>query len=195
MKGPSRVRSRLRGTVVSFDDDRGFGFIRVAGRDDVFLHASDIPGGVRPGPGHRVTFEIVDTDRGPRATRVELGGRGLSPAAFAGAALTIAAIGLAAALHYALDAGWIGSALGAINLLTFAVYAWDKRRATRSESNPGSRRVPEAVLIGLAAIGGIFGALAGVFALRHKTRKPGFLVALGLVVLAQSALIVWWRGG
>jgi CspA family cold shock protein len=63
------------GTVVSFKDDRGFGFIRPdGGGGDVFVHARDIANADKLNQGQRVSFEIVTDDRRgkPRAERVRV---------------------------------------------------------------------------------------------------------------------------
>jgi len=78
--------------------------------------------------------------------------------------------------------------LAAISIITFLVFAYDKLMARL-----GRGRVPEALLFGLAAVGGSLGALAAMTLLRHKTAKRSFrrvfwtivvlqLVALGLYV-------------
>ena len=71
-----------QGIVVRYDADRGFGFIRSRAfwADDVFVHASAVAGNVLLHPGQRVRFSAEATDKGPRATHVEPGRRGLSPA-------------------------------------------------------------------------------------------------------------------
>lgn len=60
------------GTVKWFNNDKGFGFIEVAGEGDVFVHFSAITGeGFKSlEEGQRVEFEIVEGDRGPQASNV-----------------------------------------------------------------------------------------------------------------------------
>jgi len=53
----------------------------------------------------------------------------------------------------------------------------------------GGGRVPEAVLHGLALVGGTPGALAGQAMFRHKTRKPSFRRVFASIVLLQILLI------
>ena len=77
--------------------------------------------------------------------------------------------------------------LAAINVLTFCVYGADKRRA----KIPGARRVPEKTLLGLAAIGGSLGALAGMRVFRHKTRHWYFRYGIPATLLAQAAAAVF----
>lgn len=87
----------------------------------------------------------------------------------------------------------IGLYLVAINAMTFAAFASDKRRATN-----GGRRVPERVLLQLAAFGGTIGAFAAQQLLRHKTRKEPFRSQLWLIALIQFVLLVgaaiWTHG-
>ncbi|MCB1335510.1 MAG: DUF1294 domain-containing protein [Roseivivax sp.] len=76
----------------------------------------------------------------------------------------------------------------ALNVLTYAAFARDKRRARK-----GGRRVPERTLLGLALVGGWPAAKLAQHWLRHKTYKQPFAVYLNLVpvVWAVAALAVW----
>ncbi len=75
--------------------------------------------------------------------------------------------------------------LAAINLVTFAVFAADKRKAVR-----GEWRVRENTLLLLAAIGGSAGAMLAQQLLRHKTRKEPFRTVLYAIVVVQAAGLV-----
>ncbi|MFH1086199.1 MAG: DUF1294 domain-containing protein [Chloroflexota bacterium] len=68
----------------------------------------------------------------------------------------------------------------AVSLITFLVFGYDKLMARL-----GRGRVPEAVLLGLAAIGGSLGALAAMPVWRHKTAKQSFRVAFWAIVVVQ----------
>jgi uncharacterized membrane protein YsdA (DUF1294 family) len=72
-----------------------------------------------------------------------------------------------------------------LNAMSFAMFGIDKRRARR-----GSRRISERALLLSGLVSGTVGAWAGVFAFRHKTRKPSFLVPLAIASLIDLA-IVW----
>ena len=80
--------------------------------------------------------------------------------------------------------------LAAVNVVAFAVYGADKRRARK-----GKRRVPEKTLFLLAAIGGSLGAWAGMYAFRHKTRHWYFVWGIPAILAAQMALAVWLAAG
>lgn len=64
------------GTVVKFDQTRGYGFVSDEKNDTYYLHKSDISGGGAPLPGSPVRFYVGSrTDEGhrPRACHVTLG--------------------------------------------------------------------------------------------------------------------------
>ena len=60
------------GVVKWFSDRKGFGFIEQANGQDLFVHHSaiDMAGFRTLNEGDRVSFEIEDTDRGPKAKNV-----------------------------------------------------------------------------------------------------------------------------
>lgn len=70
------MSNRLQGRVKWFNDEKGYGFIEVAGRKDVFVHYKAI---VTQGSGRRslaegnvVEFEVVDGQKGPAASEVTI---------------------------------------------------------------------------------------------------------------------------
>ena len=60
------------GTVKWFNDAKGFGFIEQDGGQDVFVHHSAIKadGFKSLAEGERVSFEVVDGQKGPAAQNV-----------------------------------------------------------------------------------------------------------------------------
>ena len=60
------------GTVKWFNSEKGFGFITVEGGNDVFAHFSAIQGeGFKTlEEGQKVSFEIVEGDRGLQAANI-----------------------------------------------------------------------------------------------------------------------------
>ncbi len=63
-----------KGTVKWFNESKGFGFItQDDGGPDVFAHYSEIKGeGYKSlAEGDVVTFEVVEGDKGPKATNIE----------------------------------------------------------------------------------------------------------------------------
>ena len=74
----------------------------------------------------------------------------------------------------------------AVNVLTFVVFGLDKWKARR-----GRWRVPEATLLGLAAVGGSVGAWLAMRLFRHKTQKKKFRYGVpALFVLQVAAAVV-----
>jgi cold shock CspA family protein len=72
---------RRHGTLVKWNEARGFGFIAVGqGGAEVFVHVSAFPrDGVAPQPGERVSFELVPGDGGRQeAVRVQRPGARLA---------------------------------------------------------------------------------------------------------------------
>jgi CspA family cold shock protein len=63
----------FEGKVKWFDPKKGYGFIQRDEGDDVFVHFTSIEGdGFRSLiEGQEVTFEIVESDKGPQASNVK----------------------------------------------------------------------------------------------------------------------------
>jgi uncharacterized membrane protein YsdA (DUF1294 family) len=69
-----------------------------------------------------------------------------------------------------------------VNVLAFHAF-WTDKNAARL----GNRRTPERTLLGLAALGGSLGAIAGQQLFRHKTRKEPFRTRLIVIAGVQYA--------
>ena len=78
----------------------------------------------------------------------------------------------------------LGAYLLVINLEGFALMWIDKSRARR-----GRRRIAEATLFIVAALGGSLGVLCGMYAFRHKTLHTSFTVGIPLLLFFQAVLI------
>ena len=75
-----------------------------------------------------------------------------------------------------------------VNFLGIASMASDKIRAMEHRY-----RIPEAILILFAFIGGSIGSLLGMLLFHHKTRKPLFRFGLPLILVVQIGLIILLR--
>ena len=73
-----------------------------------------------------------------------------------------------------------------VNVLAFLLYGIDKWKAKRSRW-----RIPESVLLGLAAIGGSVGAWLGMHVWHHKTQHKKFRYGVPAILVAQIVLLVW----
>ncbi|MBO4403024.1 MAG: DUF1294 domain-containing protein [Bacteroidales bacterium] len=72
------------------------------------------------------------------------------------------------------------------------IYGIDKFKSKRAKW-----RVPEATLLGLAAVGGSIGAWLGMKLWHHKTLHKKFRYGIPLILIAQIAIVllaVWGRG-
>lgn len=67
-----------------------------------------------------------------------------------------------------------------VNALGFALMLIDKQKARR-----GKWRIPEATLMGVAAIGGSVGSLLGMYTVRHKTRHIKFTLGIPSILVLQ----------
>lgn len=73
-----------------------------------------------------------------------------------------------------------------INAIAFVLMLVDKYKAKKN-----LWRIPEATLMGAAALGGSIGALAGMYLVRHKTKHPKFTVGIPVILFAQILLAMW----
>ncbi|MBF1067638.1 MAG: DUF1294 domain-containing protein [Porphyromonadaceae bacterium] len=70
-----------------------------------------------------------------------------------------------------------------MNLIAFALYGIDKRRAKQ-----GAWRISEYTLLLVALLGGSLGALLGMRYFHHKTRHRKFRYGVPLILLLQLGL-------
>lgn len=73
-----------------------------------------------------------------------------------------------------------------INAAAFLLMRIDKRRAIKN-----AWRIPEATLLGIAAIGGSLGAIMGMRLFRHKTQHLRFSVGLPVMLTVHIFLLIF----
>ena len=73
-----------------------------------------------------------------------------------------------------------------INAAGFLLMLVDKLKAKR-----GAWRIPEATLMGTAALGGSIGTLIGMYLVRHKTKHLKFTLGVPLILAAQLIAVIF----
>ena len=73
-----------------------------------------------------------------------------------------------------------------INAISLLLMLLDKLLAKKH-----LRRIPEAVLLGTAILGGSLGATLGMLLFRHKTKHLLFLIGLPVLLIAQIGLLLY----
>ena len=73
-----------------------------------------------------------------------------------------------------------------INAASFLLMLTDKRKARKK-----AWRIPESTLLGIAAIGGSLGALAGMQLFRHKTRHLKFSIGIPVLLAVHILILVF----
>ena len=70
-----------------------------------------------------------------------------------------------------------------INAAGFLLMLVDKYKAKKK-----LWRIPEATLMGVAAMGGSIGSLIGMYSVRHKTKHLKFTIGIPLILAVQVVL-------
>lgn len=73
-----------------------------------------------------------------------------------------------------------------VNIIAFAMYGADKYFAIKD-----MWRISEKALLGIAAIGGAFGAFAGMEIFRHKTKHANFIILVPVLMAAHLGILVY----
>ena len=184
---------RHTGRIAKWNDERGFGFISPSeGSDSVFVHISSFPrSDRRPSVNEAVSYTLAFDSHGrPQANDVRfmVGPRSASLMRQIprwGIAVPIGfAISFLATLAALVAVGWLEMYWLVLyyvaSIITYGVYSRDKTAA----QNAG-RRIPESTLHLMSLVGGWPGALIAQVLLRHKTRKPSFLIGYWFTVIVN----------
>ena len=186
---------RTKGTITTWNDEKGFGFITPStGGKRVFVHIKAFGNrNRRPEINQLVTYELSSDGKGrPYATKATLAGDRLPervkrsndspPLIVAAFFLVIVGVSvLTSKIPPLVLALYI-----AASLLTFIMYAVDKSAARK-----GAWRTQESTLHLLSLAGGWPGALVAQQKLRHKSKKQSFRSVFWLTVLLNCGVFVW----
>lgn len=197
---------RFEGTLRSWNDERGFGFIQPAqGGDEVFVHIKAFPpGSGRPVVGQPLQFEVEIGPQGKKRARAvqfpvraapgrRPPSRVTSPAAWTLPRLLV--LPLFAGVWFYVASRWpvpahVAGWYAVLSAITFLAYGLDKSAAI------GRRwRTPEKTLHLLGLAGGWPGALLAQQLLRHKTSKSSFVGIFWCTVVLNIAGFVTWHVG
>lgn len=187
---------RFEGTITTWNDDRGFGFITpTQGGQEIFAHIKAfVSRSGRPQVNQLVTFEVELGPQGKKRAKnitplrpVAASRRATreSPAQWGTATLFVIPAFLLLYLTVSLlwkPPLWLAGIYAAASVITFVAYALDK-----SAARTGNWRTPESTLHGLALACGWPGALLAQQVLRHKSTKAEFRAVFWSTVILNVA--------
>ncbi|MFT3664863.1 DUF1294 domain-containing protein [Piscinibacter sp.] len=211
-----------QGTIVRWDAERGYGFVRAAAaatvEADVFFHIRDFRGGsTAPSEGLQVRYEeihvggkgpramalapldYVDPRRGlpPELPRRRDGSRRAPPPPHVRVEMRVMALLVPLYLGVLAWAAWtqrlpVPLALSVPLLSVLAFYLYWRDKFAAQR---GARRTPEVVLHAAGLVGGWPGAWLAQRLLRHKSAKPSFRKAYWVTVALHWAALALWLAG
>ena len=186
----------MKGTVVQFDDKKGFGFIQPdSQKEQIFVHASAVTTAGRLTAGQRVTFDVAASPKGPRANNVVVDGAAakatqqgaslpVSPYTLFGALAVLDTVVIMAIGMIVFSLAWLWAYLIAVNLTALILYAYDKLVA-----GSGKLRVPERTLHLVELFGGTLGGFIGQRVFHHKSAKGSYQRTFWLIVIVQVIIV------
>ena len=193
---PVDALSLREGTLVFWNDDKGFGFVRpLDGGDDYFAHISvfDRQQSRRPEIADRVLFREATDSPGKRRLSYALlkGAEREMPGAVRGiltksrpplvSALICVPLILSSYIIWHFNNPLPLMSYVFLSILTMVLYGFDKRHAIQ-----GDWRIPEMYIHVREIMGGWPGSLIAQIDFSHKTRKSPYRRRLQLIIAAHG---------
>jgi uncharacterized membrane protein YsdA (DUF1294 family)/cold shock CspA family protein len=186
---------RHEGTLASWNQERGFGFITPADSGpQLFAHIRAFPHGTTPEVGSQLSYEVEVTPEGKtRARFVRVAGAPViqTYGPVRASILSYLPIALFVILYIVIaiiwqPPYWVLFVYLGTSLLCILIYSLDKSAAAQ-----GRWRVSESALLLLGLAGGWPGAIIAQRLLHHKTKKRSFQSAFaGSIVVNIVAFVV-----
>ena len=187
---------RYKGKIITWKDEKGFGFVTYDGSPDkVFVHINSfLSRSRRPVEGEQITFEVeLDEQRRSKAikirfadekTRANTSSDGkVSFSNFFAVLFCLVLFGLFIIGKVPLSVLCAYLGLGTI---TFIAYAIDKSAAQNNEW-----RTKESTLHLFSLMGGWLGALVAQNKLRHKSKKEEFQTVFWATIILNCGAFGW----
>ncbi|HET9462734.1 MAG TPA: DUF1294 domain-containing protein [Thiobacillus sp.] len=184
---------RYQGTIVKWNEAKGFGFVMPKGRQPVFVHARNFSNRQRRPLDHALVSYALGRDAKGRccavnvrhadekSSTIELRIRGLP---------MLWAMSFVALLTGVVLAGYVPLIVSilylVLSLAAFLAYALDK-----SAAESGRWRTQESTLHIFGLAGGWPGALLAQQLLRHKSSKRAFQTTFWLTVMLNGGALIW----
>lgn len=191
------MAEKYKGTLVQWDDAKGFGFIepRLHGTK-VFVHINDfVRKTPRPEVGQQLVYQLAYNDGKNRAVAVTLSSKvrtqllkaesKAGPSVLSPIFTLLFCIALGVATWFDRVPQWLTFSFLLLSVFTFGLYALDK-----SAARAGNWRTSEATLLFAGLLGGWPGAVMAQHWLRHKTVKTSFRVQFWATVALHCCLLL-----
>lgn len=184
---------RYQGTIVKWNEAKGFGFVMPKGGQPVFVHVRDFSNRQRRPRDHSLVSYALGRDAKGRccAVNVRYAGEKSSTIELRISVLPmLLAMSFVALLMGVVLAGYVPLIISilylVLSLAAFLAYALDKSAAER-----GRWRTQESTLHIFGLAGGWPGAILAQQLLRHKSSKREFQTTFWLTVMLNGGALIW----
>jgi uncharacterized membrane protein YsdA (DUF1294 family)/cold shock CspA family protein len=182
------MATQRRGTITSWKDDKGFGFITPdEGGAAIFFHVSGLmQRRTRPSANVAVRYTLIHDERNrPRAVDIRFANEPRSQTAITLCITIVFFLVLVLTTLLIHMAPWILLLYVLSSGITYWLYAVDKASAIQE-----TQRIPENVLHFMELVGGWPGALVAQEQYRHKTAKASYQTQFWLMVVLNLVLLI-----